>query len=117
MVFPEALTSQLKAGDNVLKFVELKHGWIALTEQRVLYSARMYFSDGSVVTKTMEHGNLPIEKITSIAVRQITKKVCFLKKKFGVAAINMQGAVYYIIVGKDTSNVQPLISEFISRTN
>ena len=114
MAYPTELTNQLKAGDNIIKFVPLKYGWVALTEERVIYNARIYYEDTK--TKQSEVGNLPISKITSISTRTRKSKSCIGSKKVGVLSINMQGAVYDIIVGKDVSVVRPLIAEFTART-
>ena len=110
MAYPPELENQLKAGDRVLKFVALKTGWIALTEQRVLYRGRVYYSDTN--TTASETGNLPLDKISSMAVKQLN--IGCLGKK-AVVAINMHGAIYNIILGKDASAAQPLIIEFNSR--
>ena len=114
MSYPSELTSQLKAGDNVVKFIPLKYGWVALTEERLLYNSRVYYTDTQ--SKQVETGNLPISKITSIAVRQIKVKGCIGKKNVAVLAVNMQGAVYNLVMGGDTSAAQPLIAEFNARS-
>lgn len=111
MVYPTELTSLLKAGDEVVKFVPLKYGWIALTEERVIYNARIYYKDTK--TKSNETGNYPITKITNLKTIQ-QKMGCF--GKVGILEINMQGAIYSIIVGKNVAVVQPLIQAFNERT-
>ena len=113
MAYPSELTSQLKSGDSVVRFVSLKYGWVALTEERLLYQGRLVYDDGS---KQVENGNIPISKISSLTTRQMTFKACLGKKKVGVLEVNVQGAKYSIEVGKDVSIVKPLISEFVSRT-
>ncbi len=111
MSYPQELTSQLKAGDNVVKFVTLKYGWIALTEERVIYHARVYYKDTK--TKSDETNNFPISKITNMRISQM-KTGCFGKQ--AMLEINMQGQVYALDVGKDIAAVQPLIQEFNART-
>ena len=114
MAYPTDLTSQLKAGDRVLKYIPLKYGWVALTEERVLYNARVYYADEK--KSQVETANLPISKISSMSVKQNTVKTCIFKKRFAVLKINMQGAVYDIELGKDGSAAQPLIAEFNARS-
>ncbi len=111
MAYPQELLSQIKAGDNIVNFQVLKYGWIALTEERLIYNARLYDSESK--TKTNETANFPISKITNIKTAQ--KKIgCFGKQ--GVLEINMQGAVYTLIVGKNVNGVKPLIQAFNERT-
>lgn len=114
MSYPNELTSQLKAGDNVVKYIPLKYGWVALTEERLLYHARIYYSDAK--THQTETGNLPIGKITSMVAKQRSIKKCIGSKKVGVLSINMQGTVYDIALGSDVSVAKPLIDEFNART-
>lgn len=111
MAFPTELTSQLKAGDNVVKFVEIKGGWIALTEERLIYHARVYYTDTK--KKSTEDSNFPISKITNIRTKKI-KTGCLSKEN--ILEINMQGAIYSLIVGKSLTQLQPLIQEFNART-
>ena len=111
MEYPTELTSQLKAGDSVVRFVELKYGWIALTEERVIYHARIYDPDTN--SKSLETSNFPISKISAMKTSQI-KTGCFGKS--GVLEINVQGAKYSLLVGKNVAIVKPLIQEFNART-
>ena len=118
MSYPQELLSQIKAGDNIVKFQELryglfsrKYGWIALTEERLIYNARLY--DSGSKTKSYETANFPISKITNMRTAQ-QKIGCFGKQ--GVLEVNMQGAVYTIIVGKNINSVKPLIQAFNERT-
>lgn len=111
MAYPQELLSQIKAGDSIVKFVEVKGGWVALTEERLIYSANLY--DRETRTKSHEVANYPISKITNLKTSQV-KTGCFSKK--GVLEINMQGAVYDLIVGKNLSAVKPLIGAFNERT-
>jgi hypothetical protein len=111
MAYPSELTSQLKAGDSIVQFAELQYGWIAVTEERVIYSARVYYKDTK--TKSNEVGNYPISKITNIRTVQ-QKTGCFGKS--AILEINMQGAVYQLMVGKDISKVKPIIQAFNERS-
>ena len=117
MAFPSELTSQLKAGDEVVSFVELKYGWIALTNERIIYQARVLYRDGEKYSHQIQTNNFPISKITNIGVRKVTTKAaCCLKKKFNVVQINMQGSIYELDAGKGIDAVQPLIREFNARS-
>lgn len=111
MAYPQELLSQIKAGDSIVQFQELKGGWIALTEERLIYSARLY--DSSSKSKSNETANFPISKITNLRTAQV-KTGCFGKQ--GVLEVNMQGAVYTLIVGKNLNSVKPLIQAFNERT-
>ena len=113
MEFPVELTSQLKAGDNVLKFLPLDKGWVALTESRILYSAYV-LSDSQVAVR--EAGNLPLSKISSMAVREISTGGCMGKKKT-VLALNLQGAIYNVVIGNNVASARVFVSEFNSRTD
>lgn len=111
MAYPQELLSQIKAGDNIVQFQELKGGWIALTEERLIYNARLY--DRNTKTKSNETSNFPISKITNLKTSQV-KVGCFGKQ--GVLDINMQGAIYTIVVGKNLNSVKPLIQAFNERS-
>lgn len=111
MAYPTELTSQIKAGDSVVKFVQIKGGWIALTEERVIYHAKVYYRDEK--KKSIEDSNFPISKITNIRTLKV-KTGCI--GKTNVLEINMQGQVYQIIIGKSVDQVKPLIQEFVART-
>ncbi|WP_400203150.1 hypothetical protein [Candidatus Methanomassiliicoccus intestinalis] len=118
MAYPTELTSQIKAGDTIVQFQTLKYGllgskygWIALTEERLIYNARLY--DPNSKTKTNETANFPISKITNLQIAQ-QKIGCFGKQ--GVLRVNMQGTVYNIIVGKNVNSVKSLIQAFNERS-
>ena len=111
MTYPSELESQIKAGDSVVKFVVIKGGWIALTEERVIYHARVYDKDSN--SKSDETGNYPISKITNIKTSQI-KTGCF--GKTGILQINMQGVIYNLVVGKNLNAIKPLIQAFNERS-
>ena len=111
MAYPQELLSQIKAGDSIVQFQELKYGWIALTEERLIYNARLYDHDSK--TKSNETANLPISKITNLKTAQ-QKVGCFGKQ--GILQVNMQGAIYNIIVGKNLNSVKPLIQAFNERS-
>ncbi|MDR0523534.1 MAG: hypothetical protein LBG62_03840 [Candidatus Methanoplasma sp.] len=112
--YPTELTSQLKANDSVVKYVPLEYGWVAITEERVLYNTRIYYTDTK--SKQVETANLPITKISSIATKQIKVKACIGSKSVGVLAINVQGTVYNLMVGKNIGAAQSLIQEFNARS-
>ncbi len=111
MAYPQELTSQIKAGDSIVTYQELKGGWIALTEERLIYHASLY--DPGTKTKSNENGNFPLSKITNLKTSQ-QKIGCFGKQ--GVLQVNMQGMVYNIVVGKNLNSVKPLIQAFNERT-
>ena len=111
MAYPQELLSQIKAGDNIIQFQQIKTGWVALTEERFIYNAKVYDFDSK--TKTNETGNFPISKITNLRTAQ-RKVGCFGKQ--GILEVNMQGAVYHILVGKNLNAVKPLIQAFNERT-
>lgn len=115
MELPDSLTSQVKAGDTVLAFIPAKGGWVALTEERLIYQARTYYLDGSgyVSSTTVETANLPLSKISSISTQDIKIKTCIIiRKKVAVLVINMQGGFYRVELGKDSSPARQFIQKF-----
>lgn len=115
MDYPSNLTSQLKANDTILYYLPLKNNaYVALTEERVIYQARIIHTDSStnVMTKGYENANLPISKISSMSTRDLKIGSCLFKKRVATLLINMQGAVYNIYIGKDSSVARQLVQKF-----
>ena len=101
--YPEALTSQLKPDDEIIKFLPLggkgrkARGFIAITEQRIIFKA--ISRDKGKKKSTEEALNVPLSKVASILVKhEVEKKGLLSKEHTYTLEVNVQGAVYGLVL-------------------
>lgn len=86
-----------------LSFVEKTNYWVALSDKRLLYRAKIKTSDSTVQHYYEREGTIPFEKISHIEVGETTQSGCIesealgcMTNKYWGVNINVQGAIIHI---------------------
>lgn len=108
IVYPEELTNQLKPDDVIVKYLPLggkgkrSRGFIAITEQRIIFKAIQRDKE----KKSMKEAtlNVPVSKVSSMVVKHdVNKTGCFSKEHIYSIQVNVQGALYDLMLSNDVS--------------
>lgn len=92
-------------------------GYVALTEQRLIFKGSSINSTGESATSTLETSNVPLSKVSSVTTSKITtaSKGC-LSSKFTYYAllVNVQGHEYKLYLNtKDDSIGKDVVRSFL----
>ena len=113
-LYPQELTSQLKPDDSIVKFLSLggsgkkSRGFIAITEQRLIFkqtSREKKSSSDSVL-------NVPLSKVSSIAVGHETTGGCLSKEHVYTLQVNVQGLPYNLYLVNEKGAIEAA-NEFV----
>lgn len=126
--YPVELTSQLKPDDSIVSYLPLKKmkqgclgtssvpgGYVAITEQRLIFKGVNYNQGGGMSESTT---NVPISKVSAMSVEHNEiKSGCLGGKSHSYfLSLNVQGGMYKLFIGTTPSTGNEFVRTFLERS-